>query len=140
MTIIFKVRDRSGEDYSPRKEAKWVPVTRKGTYFDIKGHTVELFRVKTLADALDRTVAVLRKWEREGFVPKPIYTIPGDQCKHWYSAAQIINCHRLMMGRYGGKKYLQDKATFTQFLADVTAVWQARDVVVDVGGQLPKEK
>jgi len=126
------------ENYSPRAVPQFVPVKRTGTRYDLGGEVVELFRVKVFAEALDRTVLVVKAWEREGKIPKPLYKVEGDQCTHWYSAAQIINCHRLMMGKYQGKKYLP-KEELERFLSLIGRVWHHPRVVVDEQGNIEGE-
>ena len=137
--IVFSVRDRLYADYSPTKKPRFVQVTKKGTKFDLGGEIVELFRIKVLADALDRTVLVLKDWERKGQLPRPLYSIEGNQCTHWYSAAQIINCHRLMYGRYRGRKYLPTEE-LSRFFADIKRIWTARDIVVTDNGDINMEQ
>lgn len=132
---MFSIRNRLLEDYSPRKKPQFVQVTKKGTKYDLGGEIVELFRIKVFADALDRTVIVLKQWEARGDLPRPLYQIEGDQCTHWYSAAQLINCHRLMYGRYAGRKYLPPE-DLKRFFADIKRVWHARTVIVAEDGTL----
>ncbi len=137
MAILYAVRNRLVE--GPKKEPQFVQVKRVGTKYDLGGAgIVELFRIKILAEALDRTVLVLKQWERLNEIPKPLYQIEGDQCLHWYSAAQVINCHRLMMGRYKGRKYLPAEELIT-FRKDVKRIWNARDIVVNENGTLLQE-
>ena len=135
MAIVFVVRNRLVENYSPRAAPQFVPVKKTGTRYDLGGETVELFRIKVLAEALDRTVLVVKQWEREGRIPKPLYQVEGDQCTHWYSAAQIINCHRLMMGKYKGKKYLPQEE-LSRFCDEIKKVWHAKTLVVDENGEM----
>jgi hypothetical protein len=139
VSILYGVRTRLYEGYTNRDEPKFVQVVRKGVRYDLGGEVVELFRVKFLAEALDRTVTILKKWEAKGWLPRPIYQIEGDQCTHWYSAAQVINCHRLMVGRYRGRKYLPTEDQ-EAFYADVRKVWAARDIVVGEDGLFIKDK
>lgn len=135
MAIMFAVRDRLVEGYTPRSVPSFRTVKKKGVLYDTGGQQVELFRVKVLADSLDRTVAVLKQWEREKNLPPPTFKVEGDQCTHWYSAYQVINCHRIMYGRYRGRKYLPTEE-LKRFFEDIKKVWGATTVVVSETGDL----
>ena len=137
MPILFQKRQRDTVDYSPRKEAIWVPVQRKGQKWadPTTGGVIELFRIKTFAEALDRTTEVIKDWERKKYIPPPLFAPENEQCKHWYSAVQIINCHRIMLGRYGGRKYMQDRTMFDRFIQDIRSVWYAEKITVSEKGE-----
>lgn len=135
MAIMFAVRDRLVEGYTPRSVPSFRTVKKKGVLYDTGGQQVELFRVKVLADSLDRTVAVLKQWEREKNLPPPTFKVEGDQCTHWYSAYQVINCHRIMYGRYRGRKYLPTEE-LKRFFEDIKKVWESTTVVVSETGDL----
>ena len=145
MPIVFQVRDRTGIEYRAKQKAskvKWAQVMRKGKVFQdpASGETFEVFPVGVLAEALDRSTRQIRKWEAEEKIPKPVFGIQKHQYVRWYSSVQIINCHRIMRHRYGGKKYLLTDTHFAQFLADLRAVWYAKEVVVGEDGTLPTER
>ena len=131
MAIIYEVRNRLAA--AARKDAPLVAVKRKGVIYDLGGETVELFRIRIMAEALDRSVEVMKDWTRDKKIPKPLYRIEGNQCRHWYSAAQVINCHRLMMGRYGGRKFLPSEE-LARFWGDIKKAWTSRTVTIDETG------
>lgn len=135
MAIMFAVRDRLVEGYTPRSTPQFRQVKKKGVLYDTGGTVVELFRIKVFADSLDRTVAVVKQWEREKSIPPPSFRVEGDQCTHWYSAFQVINCHRIMYGRYRGRKYLPTEE-LKKFFEDMRKVWLATTVVVSESGEL----
>lgn len=139
MSIVFAVRDRNRIDYDTKKPPVFVPVQRKGSKYDLGGEVVELFRGKVMAEALDRTLIVIKEWERNNKFPRPLYQIENSQCTHWYSAAQIINCHRLMYGRWKGKKYLPTES-LNEFFEDIKKVWTCRHVVVQPDGNIGLEE
>ena len=134
MAVAFLVRNRLYPGYDPKKPAQYVQVIRRGVKYDLGSDgTVELFKVKIFAEALDRTTLIVKDWIKEGKIPKPLFHLQETQCKNWFSAAQVINCHRIMMGKYGGKKYLTSDV-LEAFFADIRSVWVARDVVVNTEG------
>lgn len=135
MSIVYAVRNRLIEGYDPRKGAPLIPVKRKGVLYDLGGEQVELFRISVMAEALDRSVEVLKDWTKGKKIPKPLYRIDGNQCSHWYSAAQIINCHRLMHGGYGGRKFLPSEE-LQRFWDGMRAVWTSRDIIVGEDGTI----
>lgn len=148
MPITLSVREPSSGPYdnNPRRS----PKTFKGRQFQDpgSGETIELFTVIVLSTAIDRTTAVLRQWMKDGSLPRPIFSIEGTRrgghrevYKHWFSASQVVNVHRIFMHRYGGRKYLDsNRFEIRKFLSDITAVWYEGDVVVGEDGKLPQEK
>lgn len=131
MPIVLHVRDRQDINYSPRAEPKWRLVTRKGTRYQDEGsgEVFELFRIKTMAEALDRSVETIRDWEKAGFLLPPLFRIEGHFCKRWYSGVQCVNVNRVMRGKYQGRKYLHDKELLKQFFEDIKAVWYVRHII-----------
>jgi hypothetical protein len=139
MPVVFQKRRRDFEAYSPNsRKVEWVRVSRKGQVWQDpeSGETIELFRVKIFAEALDRTTEAIKEWHKTGKLPPPLFVPEGEQCKHWYSATQIVNCHRLMTGKYRGAKYIHNRVLFEQFIADVQAVWYAQQVIVREDGSM----
>jgi hypothetical protein len=84
----------------------------KGRLFNVAGDTVEVYKVRTLADALGKTTAAIEKWENNNLFPKPIYYVKGDSvgiCRRWYAREQIINLHNVIRlipyGRGNGHRH-----------------------------------
>ena len=128
MPIIFKTRIRTGNF---REEPQWISVTRRGSSWQDgeTGETIELFRIAVLAEALDRTAYTLRKWTKQGLIPKPVFVPQGEKCVHWYTAAQIINCHRLSMSLFNGLKHRRADSAET-LTKEITKIWYSKNVVV----------
>ena len=139
MSIKFEVRDRLYPGYAPYKPVKWVEVERKGRIMQVTelGEDVELFRVKTLAEALDRDQKQLYLWEKEYGFPKPVFEIMQDRSRRYYSGTQILNMHHLWRRRYRGTKYFKDTDLFKQFQEDLKKVFYCRTLVVGPNGETP---
>lgn len=128
MPVKFSVRDK----YS----RIWGPVTKKGTRFHAGEGFVELFRVNVFALAIGRSVEVVKDYTKQGRLPKPLFVPEGNQCKHWYSAEQVVNSHRLMRGKWEGKQLKGDELTL--FFSDLRSIWYRRDVCVTERGEITK--
>lgn len=143
MAIRFEVRDRLFAGYDPtkaragtRKPSEWATVVKKGALWQNPkdGTEIEMFRINVFALAIDRTTRIVKKWEKEKLIPRPLWLPQGEACTHWYSAAQVVNCHRIMRYRYGGKKYMHEREEFERFLGDLRAVWYMESVNVREDG------
>jgi hypothetical protein len=55
----------------------------------LHGQEVEFFTIGALAQALDREVVTIRKWERLGYIPKATYRAGGKRQDRLYTRAQI---------------------------------------------------
>lgn len=82
-----------------------VTVRRQGRLFNVGGVNVSLFPVSVLAEAIQRDVKTIRRWERAKKWPKSMWGVPDGRCKRWYSANQIMAFHqehkRLSKGDWG---------------------------------------
>lgn len=138
--IEFVVKDRDDPAY--RKNLAVPPtrrVRRKGQEFMVGGERLELFTIKTMAEVMDRTTICLLRWERAGLFPKPLFSVTGHKkTKRWYSAIQLVNCHRVAW-----YKYRFSKGRFfdlKQFSADIREVFYANKLVVSTTGQVVRKK
>lgn len=136
MPVLFQKRDRDYVGYTPRAKPRYREVSRAGEVYDIGGVEVELFKIKVFSEAIDRTDDVVKKWTKKGHIPPPLYAVTGHVCKNWYSREQVINCNRLFMGRWKGKKYLSRPGEFETFVADLKEVFYAKGIVVDEKGNI----
>lgn len=139
MGIKFEVRDRLYEGYKPSKPARWAVVERKGRRMFVQelNEEIELFSIKTLAEALDREQKQIYLWEKERSFPKPLFEIAQDKSRRYYSHTQVLNCHHLWRRKYNGMKYFKNTDLFLSFMADIKRVFYARTLVVGPNGELP---
>jgi hypothetical protein len=100
----------------------------KGRLYNVGGKAFEVYKVKTLAEALGKTTAAIEKWEIYGWFPKPLFYVRSDRigiCRRWYSREQILNLHdvicALPYGRGNGHRHYKD-----QFFKTVRAVFAHR--------------
>jgi hypothetical protein len=82
---------------APKTEADWDAKPRK---YVVGGVEMEFFTVGDLAKALGRQPVTMRKWEREGVMPKSTYQVPGKNDdprgrRRLYSRAQIEGIVRI---------------------------------------------
>jgi hypothetical protein len=94
---------------------KWAPVRRRGRLCTINNSAtrVAVFGVSVMAAAISRDERTLRRWEKAGLWPTPMWRIEGARRKtrkgdvplRWYSADQIRAIHKkhqeLAQGRHG---------------------------------------
>ncbi len=132
MAISFLKRDRDYVGYAPHKAPRYRKVERRGQVYRIEGVEVELFTLGTLAEAMDRTAHTIMMWEIRGLFPKPLFAVGGHRIKRWYSGAQILNLHKLMMEKYSGLKYLHEKEVFESFIKDAKAIFYHRSVLKEL--------
>lgn len=105
---MFTVRDREYDGYAPRNPPRWRDAKRYGRVYLYDKGEVELFTVRVLAEALDRSSDTLISWEKDGLLPKPVYQVTGG--KHllrFYSGSQVLNLNRLFIVKYRGLKHLE---------------------------------
>ena len=134
--IQFKKKVRDFVGYDPKKRSKPIMhmVERTGRIFQMDNEDIELFPVGVLAEALDRSSHTLKLLELKGEFPKPMFRVTGSRTKRWYSSVQILNLHRLMYLRHGGRKYFQDRELYELWLSDVKELFYKRTVVIDEHG------
>lgn len=137
MAIRFNKRDRDYIGYAPYKKAVYRQVERKGRLYSISGEDVELFKLSILAEAIDRTPHTILIWEQKFGFPKPMFEIPSNRIKRWYSGVQIMNIYNLMYGKYSGTKYIHETELFKMFMKDVQAVFYQRHIVTPKVEEIP---
>jgi hypothetical protein len=62
------------------------------TVYDVAGNSVEFFTIGELAKALNRQAGTIRKWEKEGILPKSLYSSPSEDprgVRRLYTRKQI---------------------------------------------------
>lgn len=65
----------------------------KSKEYPVNGKRVQFFDIGQLAKALNRESVTLRKWEREGIIPKPTFRKKGKDIRgsrRLYTRAQVI--------------------------------------------------
>ena len=73
----------------PRRTTEWDAVPRR---YVVNGVEVDFFTVGQLAAALGRQAVTVRKWEREGVIPKAQFLAPSDDPRgkrRLYTRAQV---------------------------------------------------
>lgn len=82
-----------------------VRLLRTGRVFVVSGIEIALFPIAVMAEAVERDTKTLRRWEKEGRWPKPLWKVPDKRCLRWYSRNQIVKAHELYRtfsrGEYG---------------------------------------
>ena len=132
--IRLKIRAPLAVVDGSRVRATFVTVGRHGERYDLGGETVELFRIGTLAEAFDRDARTLKGWEQVGLLPRPLFRI--DESTHRrYSATQILNAHRLVRARWGGRRKIRRPEMKPLFEA-LRFVWFEPRLVVQENGAL----
>jgi hypothetical protein len=116
-------------------------VVHTGRLFQIAGKELELFRIGTLAAALDKSTQALILWEKAGLLPKPMYSLTGlavGHCKRWYAKEQVINLHNLWTLIPYGRGRADLKAAFFTTLNTTRLFYQTR--VVTLKTETPHER
>lgn len=75
--------------HHPDDEDRW---DRNPRHLTVNGKPIELFSVGHLAKALGRVPVTIRKWEKDGTIPKATFRKPSDDPRgqrRLYSRAQI---------------------------------------------------
>lgn len=130
MSVQYSVRDRNKDGYKPKTDrATFVKVEKRGVKFDVDGTTVELFPLKVIAEALDRKSVTLTELEKAGKFPKPIFRVEGKGNRRYYSAIQVVNCNNVLVHKWRGRKYFQQKGLVDEFFRDIFGVWYAEGVI-----------
>lgn len=140
--VRVRVRDRDYMGYvNKHKSAKWRDVYRKGRYVFLEDQPLELFRLRVLSEALDRTPRCITWWEQRGLFPKSMFHLYNPKEAYevrWYSAAQIVNLNNLFCLKYEGRKMLHWPlygkrppllGRYRQFFEDVRVVFYKREVL-----------
>jgi DNA-binding XRE family transcriptional regulator len=141
--IVFRIRDRNHPDYCPIRSnvvAGQFPsmlVNRKGHLYHIGNEPLELFTIKVMAEAIDRTDQTIIGWEKKKIFPKPLFALSVKNLKgkrRLYSGVQILNLHNLMWYKYQARKSLTfDVESWSK---DVKEVFFQRKLVVDENGRI----
>lgn len=139
--IELMVRKRHYVGYDPKRSAPTFEKEQyKGRRCVLNGEEIELFTLRVFALALDRNAKQVRRWEHLKLIPKPLFRLgSAENLTRWYSHSQVVNCHRVVMYRWKGRKYMQDAATFSAFMADIRTVFFRQDVVVNLQGQFKED-
>lgn len=146
MSITLSVREKGESKWS--NDPRRVPRTFKGRKFQDPGTglTIELFMTWVMAMAIDRTPESFRDYAADGELPRSIFRLEGRDPQgrggvYYYSASQVLNVHRLFMGKYGGRKWLDNnRLERLQFFKDMTEVWYEDKVVIAEDGRRLKEE
>ncbi len=119
--IIFHMKDRFNHEWQDggKKKAlyRWRKVVAKGKVIMANGKEIELFRLKVLADAIDRLPRTIKEWEKHGLFRKPSVTF-GDKETRYYTGVQILNIHLVWTRKYGAPTHLRDREQFLAMLKD----------------------
>lgn len=108
---------------------RFIIVSRRGVLYDLGGEDVELFTVRVLAEALDRSRDTVLTWERRGHLPPPLFRVERQRRTErdgdWrmYSATQVVNANRLALRYFAQRRRLDDRGRFAEFVAEVRKVW-----------------
>jgi len=132
--IKLRVRSRFDLVQDGHARAAFVPVVRRGELYDLGGETVELFRIRVLAEAFDRNVRTLKAWEQAGWLPRPLFHVMGSTHRR-YSGAQITNAHRLVWARWRQRRHLLNGEMRSLF-DSLGRVWLEPAVVVQENGEI----
>ena len=89
-----------------------------GKVYKVNGKEVELFTIGELADRLDRQRQTIRKWERDGRIPKATFRSKSGQ--RLYTQAQIDAVVRVV-DKYGIR---QGVAMPPEFVEEVFAAFK----------------
>lgn len=108
--IKFIIKDVNHPSYDPvasnqvAGSCPTIEVTRQGKVMMLGDEELELFKIKTLSEALDRTTVTLIRWEKAGILPKPLFSVAGNPTKRWYSGVQILNLSHVLWNKHQGRK------------------------------------
>lgn len=85
-----------------------------------KGHCVPVFPIREAAEAIDRTMQVIRKWERNGLIPKPLWE------GHRYYTMQQVQLMKQLATEMNLQIYEKQrlKTTIPQLVAFIHRHWQ----------------
>jgi hypothetical protein len=132
--ITIRIRARLAVVEGKSRQAAFVPVSRRGERYDLGGETVELFRIGTLAEALDRDVRTLKEWEKAGLLPRPLFEIIGSTHRR-YSAVQVISANRLARVCFRGRRHVAPVEMAPLFAA-LRTIWFRPGLAVLENGDL----
>ena len=136
MPVQFQVRQvkSTGSRGKKPEPTTWVTVERKGrTFQDHAGNTIEVFPTVVMGEAVGVEAKIILRWEKAGFFPRAVFGIEGEKTR-WYTASQVINSHRLFLGKYGGINHKGDIRD--SFFKDIKGIWYAKDVIVSEQGAI----
>jgi hypothetical protein len=116
---------------------RFIKVRREGTLYDVDGAGVlEIFRVGVLCEALNRSRDRVLEWERTRLIPPPLFRVHGERWR-FYGAAQIENVNRLVVARFGARRYVP-ASTMETFFDDIWSLWYQPAVIVDTEGNVDR--
>ena len=157
--ITFSVKDRLHPSWRKKGRKRgiypWTEVEEYGAHVTLSVHTapkgekesrkVEIFRLRTLALALDRTNVTLKLWEDAKKLSKPSIRLrkpdgSGDLSSiRYYSAAQVINMHKVWAYKYQARCHGMSAETFEEMLAAFRTILELRYLdwyIVDDNGNI----
>jgi len=118
---IIRHPNRS-RDTGPEVTASW---DRKPRTYPVGGVEREFFTIGQLAEALGRKPVTLRKWEREGIIPKATFRAPSEHVqgvRRLYSREQVEGIVKIAKEE-GVLVSHQTPITQTQFTNRVVALF-----------------
>ena len=115
------------------KKVPFVSVQRQGKTYQVGDKQLELFKIGTMAEALDRSVMTVRELERTGKIPPPLFDL-GNGKRH-YSGVQLVNINRLLFLKWKGQKFHHSKESFETFCEEVRSVFYASTIVINDKGE-----
>lgn len=131
--VMIEIRIRARFDTA----LAFVTVRRRGTLYDLGGEVVELFTVKVLAEALDRSRDTILEWERRGDLPRPLFHVERrrrfleDGPWRVYSSVQVVNANRLTRLHFGDRRRIDDPIALAAFVTGLRAGWYRPALVPD---------
>ena len=124
--IEFNIRNRDTQLRGPKR---FIRVRREGWLYDVPNlGEIEVFRIGTLAEAVDRKVETIVAWENDGLIPQPLFAVYGSKWR-LYSDVQITNVHRLAVARLKGRRYVP-REELDNFFDEIWSVWYEPEVIV----------
>ena len=91
-TLPWKTKPRSNS------EGRDLLAGLKPRYYRVNGERCEFFTLGQLAKALNREAVTIRKWEREGILPKPTHRAKGKDVRgsrRLYTRSQVVGLVRI---------------------------------------------
>ena len=102
ITEFYPGSSRKKRQYTepePEKpELDELPDLGKPSYYLVNNQPMALYRIGSLARALNRRSVTVRKWEQEGIIPVSAYKMPGRDSRgqrRLYSKEQIETLRRI---------------------------------------------
>lgn len=114
---------------------RFATVRKRGVQYDLGGEQIELFTVRVLAAALDRSRDTVLVWEELAHLPPPLFRTPfsrrseRDGTWRMYSGVQVVNANMLAMKHFGGRRRVDDSALLARFAAELRGVWYSPELL-----------